>query len=75
MENNTCVKCNETKLISDFIKDKSRQLGVSNACKMCKWEYSKNHYIRKLRSKKHKNDKAEKKFISFNYYQITNLFN
>lgn len=39
---NTCKKCNETKDISLFVKNKTQPNGVENRCKNCK-----NSYIKK----------------------------
>jgi hypothetical protein len=38
----TCTKCNETKSISEFNKQKTSKYGVTSICKVCKTELSKN---------------------------------
>jgi len=35
METKKCNKCNETKSLSDFYKDRTRKEGVQNKCKAC----------------------------------------
>ena len=43
MQEKTCTFCNETKLISEFYKDKTRNDGYDSKCKLCKKEYYNNN--------------------------------
>ena len=38
----TCNKCNKTKPITEFFKDKNTKDGLRNQCKVCRSTYSKN---------------------------------
>lgn len=40
---NECSKCNEAKLICDFVKSKTCTFGVSNVCKACNSIYKRNY--------------------------------
>ena len=40
-----CTKCKETKLISEFHKQKGKVSGVQSHCKICRKKKSKQHYL------------------------------
>ena len=43
-----CIKCNETKLISEFHKNKTGKYGVLGTCKLCQKEIMKNWQLNNL---------------------------
>ena len=57
IDEKTCVKCDETKPLTDFYKELKGHDGYRNDCKTCKQEYQGEYYI-KNRDKiiKHNND-------------------
>ena len=44
MENKTCTKCQETKLISEFHKDARLKSGRTSRCKSCACKYKRAYY-------------------------------
>lgn len=46
MEVKVCIKCNETKIVGEFTKDKNRRDGLQPLCKICNKEYKLNWYSR-----------------------------
>lgn len=47
MENcKTCIKCNATKVVSEFHKDKTKKFGVKGTCKICAKEISYKYYLK-----------------------------
>ena len=44
METKICSKCNQTKVLSEFTKNKAKREGYNNYCKQCNKEYQKTHY-------------------------------
>lgn len=62
-----CNRCNQTKPISEFDKDKSHKDGLNNWCKACKYEQKKNYRSTPLghqdylaRNKKYRVNNVEK---------------
>jgi 5-methylcytosine-specific restriction endonuclease McrA len=40
----TCTKCNETKELTEFVKDKQKKDGLRSSCKTCAKPYRRAHY-------------------------------
>ena len=59
---NTCIKCNETKDISLFVKDNRIKKGISNMCKICRHTYYKKYF----KENKEVISENHKKFIAKN---------
>ena len=47
MQNKYCKKCNNTKPVSEFYKNKSSKDGFQHWCKNCQKEYSKQPHVKK----------------------------
>lgn len=46
MKYKKCNHCGETKLVSEFAKNKTRCDGLHSKCKLCHAEYNKTHYLK-----------------------------
>jgi hypothetical protein len=71
----TCYKCNETKDIINFAKNKSKKFGVNTMCKSCSKEYmkkynlEKNEIVKKCREEYKRKNKKKLKEQSNEYYK------
>ena len=74
---NTCKKCNETKDINLFVKNKKLIKGVCNTCNKCKYEMSKKYNVNilkvKVNQKKYRDKNIEKINIYNNHYYYNNI--
>jgi len=59
---NTCKKCNETKDVSLFVKNKRLKKGVENICNKCKSEYYNVYFKKNYETLKNKNKERCKKY-------------
>lgn len=43
-----CSKCRKFMPVSEFYRNRTLKDGVSNYCKICKYDYMKEYYLKKL---------------------------
>ena len=62
-----CTKCNKEKELSEFYKHPNKKSGVSNNCKDCEKDYSRNRYANNRKSKKWRDETNAKQRENYKY--------
>src|ERR1035437_8869795 len=77
IQSKTCPKCNITKSLELFSKDKRNKLGYQTNCKLCVREYQKeNKELKKVYDKEYReSNKTEIKYYQKYYNKIYNKTN
>lgn len=65
--NKRCTQCKELRLTSEFHRDKSRQFGLSDACKKCNKERASKYRKKNLQKARSSVNKSHKKYYKSKY--------